>query len=138
MEDELNEWKELIMIRRKEFYELNYFNTMQLLSLRRELGSLKESECKANVSPEVLILLQSISTKITPAAVTSAVNEVSCDHEESSSAKAPNQNLFAEKALKVRNLAEDDLPKQQEPLDGAYPALGTDSYQPQEDSHIDW
>ena len=135
MEDELNEWKELVKTRRKEFYELNYFNTMQLLSLRRELGSLKESECKANVSPEVLLLLQSISTKITPVAVTSAVYRVN-DHEESSSAKAPNQ--FAEKALKVRNLAEDDLPRQQESLDGAYPALETDGYQSQEDSHIDW
>ena len=136
MEDELYEWKDLVKTRRNEFYELNYFNTMQLLSLRRELGRLKESERTANVSPEILSLLQCISTKITPAVVSSvvcrvveeslpepqrAVSEEPCDVEDEGGAKTPDVTLFPVEAPKVINknlpkLTEDDLHEQQKEI----------------------
>ena len=136
MEDELYEWKGLVRAKRNEFYELNYFNTMQLLSLRRELGRLKESERTANVSPEILSLLQCISTKITPTVVSSvvcrvveeslpepqrAVSEHPCDVEDEGGAKTPDVTLFSEEAPKVINknvpkLTEDDLHEQQKEI----------------------
>lgn len=134
MEDELYVWKELVKMRREEYYELNYFNTMQLLSLRRELGRLKVSEHTANVSPEVLALLQCISTKITPAVVSGAVcrvieesipeplrevSEEPCDVEEEGGTKTPDVTLFVEEAPEAninKHLTEDDLQKQQKEI----------------------
>ena len=72
MEDELHQWKDLVGSRRAQFYELNYFNTMQLLTLRRELGKIKD-DVGIKVSPEVLALLHSISTQISPEEVSDAV-----------------------------------------------------------------
>ncbi len=66
MEDELSEWKKMVKEKRQDFYELNYFSTLQLLTLRKELGTIKNSErSRAVVSPNVIALLQSISTQIT-------------------------------------------------------------------------
>ena len=70
MENELHQWKELVGSRRAQFYELNYFNTMQLLTLRRELDRITSTK----VSPDILALLHSISTEITPAIVTDALH----------------------------------------------------------------
>ena len=72
MEDELSRWKEIVRCRREEFYELNYFNTMQLLALRRELGKLNNR----SVSPDVLVLLHSISSQISSELVSDAVYQV--------------------------------------------------------------
>ena len=41
MEHELANWKEEVTQKRGDFYELNYFTTLQLLTLRRELGVIK-------------------------------------------------------------------------------------------------
>lgn len=76
MECELYEWQNKVKLRREEFYELNYFNTMQLLSLRKELGSVKVSEGLHTVCPAVLALLQSISPQITPKIVSETVCQV--------------------------------------------------------------
>lgn len=76
MEDELKKWKEMVKCRREEFYELNYFNTMQLLKLREELGKVQISEGSHDVSPDVLALLQSISSQITPKIVSDIVCQV--------------------------------------------------------------
>lgn len=76
MEDELLLWNEIVRCRREEFYELNYFTTLQLLTLRRELGKLKNSSKIAAVSPEVLALLQSISALVASDVVSDTVNKV--------------------------------------------------------------
>jgi hypothetical protein len=74
MEDELKKWKESVKCRRKEFYELNYFNTVQLLALRKEIGKLSKGSC--NVSPNVLAMLQSISSQVTTQVVSDVLTEV--------------------------------------------------------------
>lgn len=74
MEDELYQWKEVVKCRRDDFYELNYFNTMQLLALRRELGKLNRGS--HIVSPDVLALLQSISSQVSPQIVSDAVCQI--------------------------------------------------------------
>lgn len=76
MEDELHQWRETVRCRRKEFYELNYYNTMQLLNLRKELGKLITSEGSLQLSPDVLALLQSISSQVTPQIVSDVLCKV--------------------------------------------------------------
>lgn len=68
MERELKEWKETVNKARHEFYELNYYTTIQLLTLRYELGRIKilNSEMPSiESSTNVKVLLQSISPLIT-------------------------------------------------------------------------
>lgn len=76
MENELSKWEEDVKIQREEFYELNYFTTLQLLTLRMELGRLKDQSKTVAISPEILALLQSISTQVGPSQVINAVNQV--------------------------------------------------------------
>ena len=66
MEDELQTWENEVKRNREEFYELNYYTTLQLLSLRSELGKLKQSLVHgvSEISPTVLNLLHSISPEI--------------------------------------------------------------------------
>ena len=63
MENDMQRWKVDVKESREKFYELNNFTTAQLVLLRRELGKLKV-DCKAQVSPRVMLLLQSISTEL--------------------------------------------------------------------------
>ena len=63
MENDMQRWKDDVKESREKFYELNNFTTAQLVLLRRELGKLKV-DCKAPVSPRVMLLLQSISTEL--------------------------------------------------------------------------
>lgn len=72
MEEELFKWKRGVKAIRNHFYELNYFSTLQLLTLRRELGKIKSS---AIVTPDVLALLQTISLQVTPHIITEAVQK---------------------------------------------------------------
>ena len=74
MEYELEQWKENIASAREKYYELNYYTTLQLLSLRHSLGMLKDCDKDAMVSPEVLALLQSIHPKVDQSIVIKAVN----------------------------------------------------------------
>ena len=81
MEQDLANWKEEVAQKRGEFYELNYFTTLQLLTLRRELGVIKS---KPNggpdvVTPGVLALLESISTQVTAPHVYAIVQNVISD-----------------------------------------------------------
>ena len=65
MECHLEEWKKQVSDQRDEYYELNYFSTQQLLSLREELGKFKvASEAEVDVSPKVMAMLQSISPEV--------------------------------------------------------------------------
>ena len=76
MEDELLNWKEKVKQQRENFYELNYYTMVQLLTLRKELGKLKDCKQSIRVSSEVLSLLQSVSSQITPDAVAGLVEKV--------------------------------------------------------------
>ena len=74
MENDLQYWKQELTQKRDHFYELNYFTTPQLLSLREELGHFKNNEGLARpIKQEVMTLLQSISREISSDLVKSEV-----------------------------------------------------------------
>ena len=81
MEQELANWKEEVTQKRGDFYELNYFTTLQLLTLRRELGVIKSkpNAGPAVITPDVLALLASISTQVTAPHVHAIVQNVISD-----------------------------------------------------------
>jgi hypothetical protein len=81
MEHELTSWKGEVTQKRGDFYELNYFTTLQLLTLRRELGVIKSqpNSGPADVKPDVLALLESISTQVTAPHVHAIVQNVISD-----------------------------------------------------------
>ena len=88
MEHELINWEEEVIQKRGKFYELNYFTTIQLLTLRRELGVIKSKPHirPADVSPNVLALLESISTQVTAPRVFATVQKVISDSIQSAAA----------------------------------------------------
>ena len=65
MEQELKIWLTDIANARKKFYELNYYTTLQLVTLRRELGTVKSTPHAAVTNPDVLTLLHSVSSHVT-------------------------------------------------------------------------
>ena len=77
MNGELKQWEQTVEDARNKFYELNYFTTVQLLDLRRELGKLKEAPSSSlkppDIGPGVLSLLHSVSPKVDVASVRSRV-----------------------------------------------------------------
>ena len=84
MEEELQTWEEEVRLARKEYYELNYYTTLQLLTLRQELGRLKISEqprAHTQIKPQVLALLESISTEITSPRVWEVVKSVTAEQQ---------------------------------------------------------
>ena len=77
MEDDLEKWKHELSEHRDHFYELNYFTTPQLLSLREELGQFKGSVILAKpVKQEVMTLLQCISRQLSSDSVKDEVQTV--------------------------------------------------------------
>ena len=77
MEADLQKWKDEVKEAREEFYELNYYRTLQLLSLRSELGKLKRLDCVPPViNPTVQVLLHSISPEIATSSIIAAVQDV--------------------------------------------------------------
>ena len=78
MEHELANWKEEVTQKREDFYELSYFTTLQLLTLRRELGLIKSKPNSGPgvVPPGILALLESISTQVTAPHVYAIVQNV--------------------------------------------------------------
>ena len=78
MEHELRNWEEEVVQKRGEFYQLNYFSTLQLLTLRRELGHIKSKPHSGphDVTPNVLALLESISTEVSAPRVFGTVQSV--------------------------------------------------------------
>ncbi len=81
MEHELANWKEEVTQKRGDFYALNYYTTLQLLTLRRELGVIKSkpNTGPAAITPNVLALLESISTQVTAPHVHAIVQGVISD-----------------------------------------------------------
>ena len=77
MEDELVEWNKEVTLTRKKFYELNYYTMRQLLVLRGELGGLKNGRAQQSLHwGQVMALLESISSEITPSALANLVQAV--------------------------------------------------------------
>ena len=77
METELQKWKDEVKKAREAFYELNYYRTLQLLSLRSELGKLKRLDCHHTaIDPTVQALLHSISPEIATSSIMVAVQNV--------------------------------------------------------------
>jgi len=84
MEEELQVWEDQVQQTRQQYYELNYYTTLQLLTLRKELGRLKTSgqpHAHTQINPHVLALLESISTEITSPDVWEAVNSVTAEQQ---------------------------------------------------------
>ena len=76
MEKELSEWNDSVFNARQEFCELNYFTTIQLVTLRRELGALNNPSSARDILPSVLVLLQSISSDVNSKNVREVVQNV--------------------------------------------------------------
>lgn len=75
MEDELNSWRMMVKNIRNDFYELNYYTTFQLLTLRKELGKVKNEV----VNSEVLTLLHSISFQVTASIISDTLCNLSSE-----------------------------------------------------------
>ena len=70
MQTELEDWKKAVRDARRKHYELNYFTTPQLLSLRQDLGCLTSS---SSIDLQVVALLRSISPHISMQSIRLAV-----------------------------------------------------------------
>ena len=77
MEHELDNWKKEVERARKHFYDINCFTTLQLLTLRKELGKFnKQLFTESNVSPHALTLLQCLSPEISNGHIKPAVQNI--------------------------------------------------------------
>ena len=103
MEEELQAWEDQVRQTREQYYELNYYTTHQLLTLRKELGRLKTSgqpRAHTQINPHVLALLESISTEITSPDV---VKSVTAEHQGGGGGGAsPFTNQYHPSAEKMR------------------------------------
>lgn len=81
LETKLGVWKESVLTARTVYYELNYFTTLQLLTLRKELGLLMRRALSQSdlVKPSVLMLLQSVSPDVTSYIVQKSVQEATLE-----------------------------------------------------------
>ncbi len=114
MQADLVEWKKTLQRARKEFYDLNYFTTVQLLTLRRELSPEKGDH--SSIPPSVLFLLHSISRKVDSRGVRQLVKNVLTPTAiNPSTLNAPSQQSNEAAApvyqLKAKILVVDDSPK---------------------------
>ena len=87
MEEELQVWEDQVRQTREQYYELNYYTTLQLLTLRKELSRLKTSgqpcvHSVTQIDPHVLALLESISTEITSPDVCKVVKSVTAEQQQ--------------------------------------------------------
>ncbi|XP_064403130.1 E3 ubiquitin-protein ligase RNF213-like isoform X2 [Halichondria panicea] len=73
LDRQLIAWKDSVNNARGKYYELNYFTTIQLLQLRKELGMLTQSNATHIVKPNVLMLLKSISPQVDSRVVVDAM-----------------------------------------------------------------
>ncbi len=81
LDGKLVAWKSSVDQAREKYYHLNYFTTLQLLQLRKELGILcTQLSSSCTVKQEVLFLLKSVSPLVTSSVVTDAL-QVLIQHE---------------------------------------------------------
>lgn len=76
MQDELRNWEEEVEHMREEFYELNYYTTLQLLTLREQLAVQRSQRGCTPLSHNVLTLLQSVSRTVTSDIVCRTLQEL--------------------------------------------------------------
>ena len=75
MEEDLYLWRKEVKKSRSRHYELNYYTTLQLLRLRKELGLVHQNPTKV-VDPQILALLESISPKVTSIKVQNVISNL--------------------------------------------------------------
>jgi hypothetical protein len=75
MEEDLVMWENEVKKSRSHHYELNYYTTLQLLRLRKELGLVRQNPTKM-VDPQILALLESISPKVSSSSVQSVISNL--------------------------------------------------------------
>ena len=75
MEDDLDLWEKKVKESRSRHYELNYYTTLQLLRLRKELGLVHQNPIKI-VDPQILALLESISPAVTSSNVQGVIGNL--------------------------------------------------------------
>ena len=75
MEDDLKVWENEVKESRSHHYELNYYTTLQLLRLRKELGLVQQNPTRP-VDPQILALLESISPEVTSGSVQSVISSL--------------------------------------------------------------
>ena len=114
MELELVEWKKTVKLARKEFYDLNYYTTVQLLTLRRELST--EKRDYSAISPSVLFLLHSISRNVDSRGVCELVKNVLASTASNPFTSKPivqpeNKHAVLTPQLKTKELVGDDSSK---------------------------
>ena len=64
MEQHLHVWNDQVVDARKHFYELNYFTTVQLLMLRKDMALVKNTDTSCVFGRSTLTLLQSVSAVV--------------------------------------------------------------------------
>ena len=114
MEGHLEEWKKQVSEQRDEYYELNYFSTQQLLSLREELGKFKlASEAEADVSPKIMAMLRSISPEMTKKSVKEQVSIVDVNikkHKQVLEMGSASQDTLSRTHVKSRTQMKESMP----------------------------
>ena len=74
LDEKLGNWKKSVDTAREKYYELNYFTTLQLLELRRELGHMAQHTGATPVlKPSVLMLLKSVSPHVSSKVVSESL-----------------------------------------------------------------
>ena len=68
-------WENEVKESRSHHYELNYYTTLQLLRLRKELGLIRQTPTKL-VDPQILALLESISPNMTSDSVQNVISNL--------------------------------------------------------------
>ena len=117
MEKDLTEWKDEVKGMRKEFYQLNYFTTQQLLQLRKELGRFKNPNVRGSVKPQVVALLQCISHDITSDIVIEQVHIATAILKEQSMAeKQYSQEKVIPVATGIADIITQDMSNTAEPI----------------------
>ena len=76
LEEALEEWEATIKQARSKHYELNYFTTFQLRTLRKELKKLSNDQSECRIKEEVLMLLRSISPDVADSDVLISLKEI--------------------------------------------------------------
>ena len=81
MEKCYKNWKKKVSDARKEYRELNFFTTQQLMTLRKEIASVCHSNDLAMSSIQVLTLLESVRPSLTSEQLKSAIERAFKDTE---------------------------------------------------------
>ena len=110
---------------REKYYELNYFTTLQLLELRKELGlHIQQTTAFYSVKPSVLMLLQSISPEIS---TTLVLNTLHTEQEVSPPIKAElTSETESDTESESVNISEESLTSSSEPALSDKPSVTYD------------